>query len=140
MLALGPYEGVLRRCVLALKFANRRDVAVQLGRMLATSWPLDMDFLVPVPLHPARQAARGYNQAHLLAQALEEATRLQPRSARLVVVDGLRRERMTTPQSELRLDAREANVCAAFGPSASARAVAGKRVAIVDDVVTTGST
>ncbi|MBV8282901.1 MAG: ComF family protein, partial [Candidatus Eremiobacteraeota bacterium] len=92
VLALGPYEGVLRRCVLALKFANRRDVAVQLGRMLATSWPLDMDFLVPVPLHPARQAARGYNQAHLLAQALEEAMRLQPRSARLVVVDGLRRE------------------------------------------------
>jgi ComF family protein len=98
------------------------------------------DILVPVPLHPARLAARGYNQARLLAVSLASGWRKLALESQLELADALRRVRATSPQSELHLEAREANVRDAFAAGPQARVVAGRRVVLVDDVVTTGAT
>jgi predicted amidophosphoribosyltransferase len=89
------------------------------------------DVLVPVPLHPTRLRARGFNQAALLARALGE--RLD-RS----VIENLRRVRFTPPQVGLGRAARSANVTGAFRATSPIRI--GELVGLVDDVATSGAT
>lgn len=69
LVTLGPYRGVLRRSVRALKYGGVRDLAGPLGHALAAGIPGDWQVrgVIPVPLHPRRQRERGYNQAALLA-------------------------------------------------------------------------
>jgi len=126
-----PIDALVR----ALKFHGERCHARVLGTLLGREraalgppWP---GLVVPVPLHPLRLRARGYNQAAELAAfaARELGARLDRHA--------LRRTRATREQSSLRSYARGANVRGAF---AAARSCAGLRVALVDDVVTTGST
>ena len=138
--ALGAYEGPLRQAILALKYQNRRDVAETLGAMITARISPGGDVLVPVPLHPARLAARGYNQARLLAASLAMGWRELAKESRPELADALCRVRATSPQSELHLEAREVNVRNAFAAGPQARVVAGRRVVLVDDVVTTGAT
>ena len=88
------------------------------------------DALVPVPLHPGRLGARGYNQALELARPLARAFAVPLRA------DLLARTRRTAAQTELDADARRANVRGAFVATA---AVPG-RVVLVDDTMTTGAT
>ena len=141
--ALGPYEGVLRDLVHALKFDRRRSLAAPLGALLRSSGNeifTDADALVPVPLHPWRQWRRGFNQAADLASAL--------RTRSLPVWRSVRRRRSTRPQFELNAGARHANVRAAFAiagwtPWQRARwskRIAGRTLVLVDDVTTTGAT
>ncbi|HUP20719.1 MAG TPA: ComF family protein [Gemmatimonadota bacterium] len=85
--------------------------------------------LVPVPLHPARRRARGFNQALLLAEALGHRTALP-------VADVLVRVRPTAPQPGLGRAARAANLAGAF----RAQGAVPPRVALVDDVATSGAT
>jgi ComF family protein len=89
-----------------------------------------VDALLPVPLHPSRHAGRGYNQSAEIARWVGRALR-RPVRERLAT-----RRRPTSPQVGLSLDERRLNVAGAF----AAGAVHGLRVAIVDDVMTTGST
>jgi competence protein ComFC len=91
------------------------------------------DLLVPVPLHPLKQAEREFNQAERLARALARATGL-PMNPRLV-----RRVTATRTQTRLSRAERSANVHRAFAPLPGA-SCAGRRVALIDDVLTTGST
>jgi ComF family protein len=89
--------------------------------------------LVPVPLHPRRERARGYNQSELLARALADCL------PDLTVALALARRRRTRSQTRLDREARAANVAGVFA-LVDRRAVAGRRVLLVDDVVTTGAT
>jgi ComF family protein len=93
--------------------------------------PADVDALVPVPLAPARERERGFNQAALVADELARAL------GRPVRRRWLRRARPTRPQSDLSAAERWANVRNAFQ---AAPAVAGHHVLVVDDVLTTGAT
>jgi ComF family protein len=141
--ALGPYEGVLRDLLHALKFDRRRSLAAPLGARLRS---LDheifegADALVPVPLHPWRQWHRGFNQAADLANVL--------RAPALPVWAAVRRQRSTRPQLELDAGARHANVRAAFAVAGWtrwqrarwARRIGGRTLVLVDDVTTTGAT
>ncbi len=107
--ALGPYEGVLRDLLHALKFDRRRSLAAPLGSRLQSSADElfeGADALVPVPLHPWRQWRRGFNQAADLAIALRANGR--------PIWPAVRRRRSTRPQFELDADRRHANVRAAF--------------------------
>jgi ComF family protein len=146
------YRGGIRPAVQALKYGRRPALARPLGTLLAEQgrrlspgWPglgpaavdpvgdLEAPILVPVPLHPARLADRGYNQAALLAETCGEVLGLP------VWPEALRRARPTRPQTELDGPARRANVAGAFAVPRPGR-VAGRRLVLVDDVVTTGAT
>jgi len=132
-----PYGGLVRDALHALKYRGEQRLAGPLGAAAATRWreaSIGGDTLVHVPVHPARRAARGYDQAELLARAAAAALE-RP------ALPALRRERATAPQYELGRDRRAANVAAAFGVDPALRAhVVGRWLVLVDDVVTTGAT
>lgn len=119
----------------ALKYRERTDLARALARELARVLPADPrpDLVTEVPLHPARERERGYNQSRLLAEALAEA-------AGLPHLPGvLERVRATPAQARLGPAARRANLRGAFR-ARHPRRIEGRSVLVVDDVVTTGAT
>lgn len=120
----------------ALKYADRPGLAAALGPELAAALPAAWrrpDLVLEVPLHPARLRERGYNQSAALADALAEAV-AGPR-----LPGALRRLRATPPQARLGRAARRANLAGAFAAVRPA-ALRGRRILLVDDVVTTGAT
>jgi ComF family protein len=131
------YGGAVARAVVRLKYDPRPELAAPLGDLLRRGVPLLCgyvpDVVVPVPLHPSRLVARGFNQAALLAApvARELGATLLPRA--------LVRTRDTPQQATLDRRERLENVRRAFS-ARDARAVQGKRVLLVDDVRTTGAT
>ena len=135
LLAAHAFEGPLRAAIHALKYRRAQHLAEPLSALLLALPLPPADLLVPVPLHADRLAERGYNQAALLAVEVARATGL-------ALDEGvLRRVRSTPPQTGLSAAERRANVAGAFAvaPGAESR-VAGKRVILLDDVCTTGST
>jgi ComF family protein len=132
------HGGPLRKAILQFKYQGLRDLAGPLGRLLGEGWAtlppkgLDVDVIVPVPLHPSRIRARGYNQAALLARELGHHLE------RPVVEEVLIRIKDTIPQVGLDAQARRDNVHNAF--QCLNGSLAGKRVLLLDDVYTTGST
>jgi ComF family protein len=132
--AAGPFAGPLRTAIHRLKFSGERYLAEPLGGLLVQAWhnaPLAGDCLVPVPLHPKQERARGYNQALLLAQATERRLGLP------VLAGRLRKIRETSPQVGLTREARLANLHGAFAWHGDACPAA---PILVDDVMTTGAT
>jgi ComF family protein len=132
---------VLRVAIHQFKYGGVRALAQPLGELMGRTWatlaPQDepVDLIVPVPLHPARQRERGYNQAALLAQKLGGLL-ICPVETEVLV-----RIRATLPQVGLSAGERRANVQGAFQlVEDMVSYVAGKRVLLVDDVYTTGST
>jgi predicted amidophosphoribosyltransferase len=132
------YDAQSRRLILPLKHADRTDLAAPLAAMMLRAGGdllKDAELLVPVPLHPSRLRARRYNQAALLARAVGRLAGIP------VAVDALVRLRATSPLGELSAAQRATTVAQAFAPrrAASAR-LAGKRVVLIDDVLTSGAT
>ena len=130
------YDKNSRRLVLALKHADHTHLAIALGRWMQRTGGdvLDgADLVIPVPLHWTRLFARRYNQAALLAHAIRAA------GGPPVAADWLVRRRRTPSQGRLGALARARNVRAAFALRRG-RSVRGKRVVLVDDVLTTGAT
>ena len=135
--SLGTYAGPLRDCVVALKYRGRHRTAARLSvRILESERCRSIlkasDALVAVPLHPDRERGRGFNQAHLLANALAGGCG-RP------VWSGLARTRNTRTQTDLSAGERRRNVRDAFAVGADA-ALKGAAVTLVDDVTTTGAT
>ncbi len=130
------FRGSLRRAIHAFKYRGMRSLAMPLGRLMSAHWqsaPLPVDVIVPVPLHRRRLRERGYNQAALLAQVLGTEIGLP------LGEDWLVRARATLPQVELDAGERKKNVVGAF-QCHKRDAVAARRVLLVDDVCTTGTT
>jgi ComF family protein len=131
----------MREAIHALKFGKRPLLATPLGRLLAEAGaralpvpPPDWaEGLVPVPLHPARLAERGFNQAELLATPCGARWRVP------VLPRALTRARATLPQTDLDPTARRLNVRDAFRVPRPAT-ILGRRLLLVDDVHTTGAT
>lgn len=122
--------------MLAFKHGDRLDAAPTLARWLARAGAelfTDVDVIVPVPLHRRRLFARRYNQSAVLALALAKITALP------VAVDALVRVRATPTQGGLNRNARAANVQGAI-VARGKNQLKGKRVVLVDDVLTTGAT
>ena len=121
--------------VQGLKFRGELSLAPLLANEMAREFERQacesVDFVVPVPLYDTRLRERGYNQAMEIARALAKlnATKVMP--------DLCMRVRDTAAQLDLPLKERRANVRDAFS---CRRAVEGKRIAVVDDVMTTGAT
>lgn len=139
IIALGSFRDPLRKLVHEMKYHHRWPLAEILAdRMLAESRVRNLlneiDLLIPIPLHWTRQIARGYNQADALAR------RLARHRSDLSVSRAIVRLKNTTPQTTVRSIAdRAENLRHAFG-LVNPRSIANKRIALVDDVKTTGST
>ncbi len=136
--SLGPYEGTLRLAVHRLKFRGQQQCGRALGELLyraiGRDWWSACDALVPVPLHPDRLLQRGFNQAEVIADQL---SLLIGRPVHRV----LQRTVATNPQVGLSQRQRQRNVLNAFAlVPGQQRRVRGRRLLLVDDVLTTGST
>lgn len=133
-LAAFVYGGAPATALARLKYAGRPDLAARLARGLvrvARGLAGRVDVVVPVPIHPRRLAARGYNQAALLAGPVARCLRVSHEAR------GLVRVRDTPRQATLDRTERTSNVRHAF---ACRRDVRGLSVVLVDDVRTTGAT
>lgn len=136
-IALYPYDDVMRKSIAFFKFQNRREYAQAyaeeieryLGERLLR-WGADC--MVPVPIHKKKRIERGFNQTEVLAAAVSKRIGIP--------VDGeiLERVRKTLPQKELNEEERRKNLVNAF--QIGKKGVEYKRVILVDDIYTTGST
>ena len=136
--AVGVYDQSLRTAIQALKFKAGVQLAKPLGCMLYQTFrrywsPGEIDLIAPIPLHRRRFRQRGFNQAYLLI------ANWPMRGETEIVRDLLVRQRATPPQTGLDRRQRRINIKNAFAVRRSGQS-AGKRVLLVDDVLTTGAT
>ncbi len=136
--AAAVYDDVARRLVHGLKYRDRLELARWMAGWMARAGGdiLDKaDIIVPVPLHRRRLWWRRYNQSALLAHGLAV------KAGKPVTYDAFIRVRATAQQVGLSAEERDRNVRGAFRMTAEGkRAIAGRRVLLVDDVYTTGAT
>ena len=130
----GSYEGTLRQLIHLFKYSGVRPLARPFGHFLTHALPRETSFdvIVPMPLYWFKQWQRGFNQADLLAREIGKKWGVPVRSL-------IRRQKATLPQAGLTNAKRRANMQGAFR-AIRGRPLAGMRVLLVDDVVTTGAT
>ena len=135
--AAAPYGGAVARAIHRFKYGGERSLAQELGALIASCVARDLaagtvlDAVVPAVLHHERVRERGYDQSRLLAAAVARSTALPLRTP-------LRRVRGAPPQVTLDRARRVENVRGAF--ISEAGSLRGLRIALVDDVATTGAT
>jgi ComF family protein len=132
------YAGAMARAIVRTKTDRRPDLARLLGDLLWNGIGTQLArigraVVVPVPLHPARLAERGFNQSGLLAG------RVARRMSAPLWPSALSRARDTPPQATLRREARVANVNSAFA-AREPEHVRGRVILLIDDVCTSGAT
>lgn len=135
--AAGIYHGSLKEAVIRMKYRGERNLRTPLGKLLinvALKLP-PCDVIVPVPIDPARKGLRGFDQARDLAEELSRGLgldlndALERRKSNISMTGLSRRDRWEEVKDAIKL-----------GSSSRARRLAGSRVLLVDDVVTTGAT
>ena len=136
--SVGRYEETLLTAIHRFKYRGRAGIGVILGGIMADFagmiWDMKVfERIVPVPLHRKRLRERGFNQAVILARELVKRFDIP------LDFMSLRREVFTPPQVGLGREERSANVHGAFSARHPER-IAGRRILLVDDVYTTGST
>ena len=130
------YDDFSKPLILALKHGDHPEMAILLAKFMAQAEPAlfqDIDAMIPVPLHWTRRFKRMYNQAGLLAKALGR------RKGIPFLPNVLIRSRQTESQGHKTRNQREKNVRNAFRVKYPAL-IKGKRILLVDDVMTTGAT
>lgn len=134
--ALWYYEDNVRGSLLRYKFFGHRHLAAGYGRLMAIALQQeleDYDLLTWVPISTLRKLRRGYDQVELVAEAIGKEAQVLP-------VAALKKIRHTRPQSKLKtVERRRANVLGAFAVT-DPELIRGKRVLLLDDIVTTGAT
>ena len=131
------YETHVRNAVHGLKYREKQNYAWPLARVMTYAYQHkigeECDLIAFVPTNPSTLRKRGYDQAQLLAEALSEMLDIP-------WVQALEKTRETQPMHGLKPDARRANVLGAYRVCCQADLLRGKRVLLVDDILTTGST
>lgn len=135
--AAGLYEGVVKDALYSLKYTGRRSLAAPMGQLMARSVVEDgryrsLEVIVPVPLAEGRLRRRGFNQSGLLARELGKWLKVR-------VEEALVRTKDTDSQAKKGRRERLYNLQGAFA-MAFGQDLTGKRVLLVDDVLTTGTT
>jgi competence protein ComFC len=131
-----PYEGAAEVAVKLLKYEGKTALARKMGDAVGALIGLlngDFGTAVTVPLHSRRRRERGFDQSRLIMRRAAEAADVP-----VAYDDVLKRVRDTVPQVTLDGEARLSNIAGAF--TADERFFAGRRVLLVDDVITTGAT
>lgn len=137
--AVYPYHGLVRESLMRFKYAGRQEYARFYAQAIRTSGGstirrMQPDILIPVPVHRKKLRARGYNQAEVLARRLSEKTGIRMEKDLVI------RMKNTLPQKELDRLQRKKNLQDAFALKETGRRFPWKRVLLVDDIYTTGST
>lgn len=129
---------VIQQLLHELKYNGKRRVGEFLGEMLAVSIaeiyrPIAFDAIVAVPLHPKKEAIRGYNQSLIIAEELGKLLQLEVLKGRLI------RQEETTSQTKKKRFERTKNTLKAF-KLIEGHSLANKHLLLIDDVLTTGAT
>ena len=130
----GPFQHIIH----ALKYQEYKSFGIELGKQiggLVLDWNLEIDIIVPVPLHRIKHRERGFNQSEFIAQGISWIV------GKPIIANAVRRKRHTQTQTELDLEDRYKNMKDAFEtlPNTSKK-LYGKICLLVDDVITTGAT
>lgn len=130
--------GKVQHLLHQLKYQGNKDAGYFLGQRLGESIRdvelfRDVDYLVPIPLHPKKEHLRGYNQSYVIAQGVEEKTKIP------IINDCLVRKVFTSTQTKKSREERWNNVKDIFGISDKER-LKGRHILLIDDVLTTGAT
>lgn len=130
-------EGITQSIIHHFKYADMPNLAVIIGKELTTRLPqMNYDVIVPIPLHGTRLGERGYNQSEKLAKGISSVHTIPIGKKHLV-----KRTRQTPSQTGLTLEERQKNMEGAFALTGKGKeALRGKRILLVDDVMTTGAT
>ena len=136
-IALLPYEGQSKTAMYRLKYGRNKTVAYGMGELALSQYEqyfrsLNLDAIIPIPLHRNREKERGYNQAYLIAKVIGDAINVP------VVDDYLVRCEDTVPQKQLNDEQRKNNVKNAF--LIRENGVKLVRIMLIDDIYTTGAT
>jgi ComF family protein len=131
-------SGKVQHLLHALKYKNQPEIGVQLGRvygadLVSENYKDQFDFIVPVPLHPSKRRKRGYNQSEEFGKGLSEILEI-PCTEKF-----LKRVKATSTQTKKSKLNRWENVSDVFEVREH-QELQGKRILLVDDVVTTGAT
>ncbi len=137
-IAAYEYSPSVQELIHHFKYFGMHGLAKELGkkigeRIVQHNLTGEIDALVPVPLHAQRMRERGYNQAELLAEQVSELIGVP------CLKDVLLRTRYTQPQAAMRREERRSNIQGAFAIKTGST-IDKARIALVDDVLTTGST
>jgi ComF family protein len=136
--AVARYSSTMRELIQSFKYHDRQEGVPLFGRWMSKAGAellADADLIVPVPLYSWRLWSRRFNQSAMLAHEVGRLARVP------VDCSALKRVRRTTSQVGLSPDQRRRNVAGAFRvPKAQASAIKGKKIVVIDDVITTGST
>ncbi len=138
--AVGEYQGIYREILYQYKYIGKQSLARPMGRLMADTVLADSRYagtqlIVPIPLAPSKYAQRKFNQSELLAWEVGNCLGLP------VQVDLLKRVRDTLTQAKLTRAERRANLVGAFRVQHElAQLLMGKKLLLVDDVLTTGTT
>ena len=125
------YQYPIDKMMQRYKYGNMLNISDTFGRLLAEKSPFEsIDLIIPMPMHPTRIKQRGFNQA------LETAKVLSKNHKKKLDYKSVARQTLTPPQASLALKERVENIKGAFKVNSD---LAGKRIAIVDDVMTTGA-
>ncbi|MEM9834956.1 MAG: ComF family protein [Bacteroidota bacterium] len=121
----------------ALKYYQRPEIGEEMGQHYGSQLKVvnqlcDLDYIIPVPLHPKRQHERGYNQAEKIAVGLANVLEVD------VLNQGLRRQSFEASQTKKGRDERIKNVANTF--TIGQYDLSGRHILLVDDVLTTGAT
>jgi len=128
----------IRNLIHNLKYKGIRDVGYELGRiygqsLIGSDFIRDIDLIIPVPLHPFKKRARGFNQSDLICRGMSEATGIP------VDTESLARVTVSATQTKKSRYDRWTNVEGIFSVTGP-EALRGRHVLLIDDVITTGST
>ena len=131
------YDGVVRDLIHNIKFRNERQIAEGLGHLFAEvirDFGFNGDYIIPVPLYPAKKRVRGFNQASVLARPLSDVLEIP------IVENMIKRVKKTAPQSGLSVPGREQNLSDAFKFNGKKYDITDKMILLVDDIFTSGAT
>lgn len=122
----------------ALKYKGKTDVGIKFGNLLGERLQMgeafkDIDLIIPVPLHPAKEKARGYNQSEFIAKGIAEVINAELSKNHLI------RNKITESQTKKSRYTRFENMQAVFTVNKTEE-LNNKHVLLVDDVITTGAT
>jgi len=134
--ALMRMEGLGKNLIHRFKYGNDTFLAKPLGRLAAAALKtldFDVELIVPIPLHWSRTLLRGYNQTVLFCEVMAKETGIPLRSI-------LKRTRATPKQASLDREGRKKNLLGAFAARRSHEGWMNRKILLVDDVLTTGST